>query len=211
METRMRCDPKIPLLLAIGACCASTAAFAENPAGFYIGAGVGVSTIRSDDPAYGYPGYYDDHHTAWKAIAGIRPITLLGLEYEYIDFGQPYDNHGYYDVNYYGTDSHPHASTLFAIGYLPIPIPFVDLYGKAGAGDLTTTLNEFAQQPCVPHGPCPNYVLVAQHDESHTKFAYGVGVQSKLPLGFAVRAEYERISSSYGDPDALTVSATWTF
>jgi hypothetical protein len=37
-----------------------------------------------------------------------------------------------------------------------------------------------------------------------------VGVQSKW-WGVALRAEYERISSRFGDPDALTVSATWTF
>jgi hypothetical protein len=30
-------------------------------------------------------------------------------------------------------------------------------------------------------------------------------------LGLAVRAEYERISTNGRDPDALTVSATWTF
>ena len=36
-------------------------------------------------------------------------------------------------------------------------------------------------------------------------------VQTALPLGFTVRAEYERISSQYGDPDAFTVSAVWRF
>jgi hypothetical protein len=43
-----------------------------------------------------------------------------------------------------------------------------------------------------------------------TKVAYGAGVQTHF-LGLAVRAEYERISSTYGDPDAVMVSATWTF
>ncbi len=198
---------RILALLGICACWTSSAR-AENPVGFYIGAGLGQSTIRSDDPAYGYPGYYNDHHFAWKGIVGIRPIAPLGLEYEYIDFGQPNDDHGYYDVNYYGSNSHPHASALFAVGYLPVPIPFVDFYGKAGVAYLTTTRNEFV---CDPHLACPQYVLVASHEQSDTRFAYGVGVQSKLLLGFAVRAEYERISSSYGDPDALTVSAVWTF
>jgi hypothetical protein len=47
-------------------------------------------------------------------------------------------------------------------------------------------------------------------DNWTTNFAYGVGVQTKW-LGLSVRAEYERISASGGDPDALTVSATWTF
>ena len=89
--------------------CAATAAFADNPAGFYLGTGEGYSTVRSDDPAFGYPGYFNDHQFAWKLMAGIRPIPFLGGEIEYIDFGQPDIHHGYYDYNYYGTDSHPLA------------------------------------------------------------------------------------------------------
>jgi hypothetical protein len=62
---------KIParkiLLLIFGICCASTAAFAENALGFYFGAEVGESEVRRD----GYYGpYFDEHHFAWKAIAG---------------------------------------------------------------------------------------------------------------------------------------------
>src|SRR5271170_1284923 len=130
--------------LAIGACAASTAAMADNPAGFYLGAGVGYSTVRSDDPAYGYPGYFNDHQTAWKLIAGVRPIPFVGAELEYIDFGQPGTYNGYYNANYYGTDSHPRAGALFAVGYLPLPVPFFDIYGKAGVArletDVTTTV-----------------------------------------------------------------------
>src|ERR1700730_6556879 len=110
-------------ILTVGACAASTAALADNPLGLYVGAGVGYSTIRSDDSAYGLPGYFNDHQTAWKVIAGGRPISLLGAEFEYIDFGQPGHHSGYYDTNYSGLDSHPRASTLLAVGYLPVPIP----------------------------------------------------------------------------------------
>ena len=49
-----------------------------------------------------------------------------------------------------------------------------------------------------------------RQDQTDNRFAYGVGVQSKA-WGVSFRAEYERISSQFGDPDALTVSATWTF
>ncbi len=142
-------------VLTVGACAASTAALADNLAGFYVGAGVGYSTVRSDDSAYGLPGYYNDHQTAWKAIAGVRPIPFLGAEYEYIDFGHPNNDHGYNGFNNYGLDSHPHASALFGVGYLPLPIPFIDVFGKAGVARLH--------------------------------------------------------NSQFGDPDALTVSATWTF
>jgi len=196
--------------LTLGACAASTAALADNPVGFYLGAGAGYSTIRSDDPAYGLPGYYNDHQTAWKAIAGVRPISIVGAEFEYIDFGQP-GSHNYYDVNYYGFDSHPTASALFAVGYLPLPMPFFDVFGKAGVARLKTDVTIPLAQACpVPQSGtpyCPTYYRQTQTDN---KFAYGVGVQSKF-WGVAFRAEYERISSQFGDPDALTVSATWTF
>ncbi len=195
-------------VLAVAGCGASTAALAEDPAGFYLGAGVGYSTIRSDDPAYGFPGYFDDHQTAWKAIAGVRPLPFVGAEFEYIDFGQPSID-SYYNADYYGLDSHPRAAALFGVGYLPLPIPFFDVFGKAGVARLQTDVNS-AVQNCSAAGICTEYVSIYRQDQTDYRFAYGVGVQSKA-WGFAFRAEYERISSPYGDPDALSVSATYTF
>jgi opacity protein-like surface antigen len=194
--------------LAVGACAASTAALADNPAGFYLGAGVGYSTIRSDDPSYGLPGYFNDHQTAWKVIAGVRPVSILGAEFEYIDFGHPNHDYGYSGYNYYGLDSHPRASALFGVGYLPLPIPFIDIYGKAGVARLETTVTTFQGQACPAFQTCPG--LYSRRDQTDNRFAYGVGVQSKF-WGVSFRAEYERIRSPYGDPDALTVGATWTF
>jgi hypothetical protein len=197
-------------ILAVGACAASTAALADNPAGFYLGAGVGYSTIRSDDSAYGLPGYYNDHQTAWKAIAGVRPIPFVGAEFEYIDFGQPSNDNGYYNTNLYGLDSHPRAAALFAVGYLPLPIPFFDIYGKAGVARLQTDATTIVTPSCTQMSTCSQLAYSYRHDETDNRFAYGVGVQSKY-WGVSFRAEYERISSPFGDPDALTVSATWTF
>jgi opacity protein-like surface antigen len=178
--------------------------------GFYFGAGVGESTIRSDDPGYGLPGYYNDHQTAWKGIIGIRPISYVGIEAEYIDFGQPGHHNGPDEIEYYGYDSHPRAPILFALGYLPIPIPYIDIYAKAGVARLKLTANDYTSTPCGTTGNnC--YVVTGRSDVTQTKFAYGAGVSSKLPLGFTVRAEYERIASPFGDPDAFTVSALWTF
>jgi opacity protein-like surface antigen len=207
----------IGALAAIAAAGTSTAAMAAddafglyNPVGLYLGGGVGESTIRSDDAPYGLPGYYNDHHTAWKAVIGVRPISFVGAEVEYIDFGGNRHS-GDYDVNYYGYDSHPRAPVLFGVGYLPIPIPFVDIFAKAGVARLKLAANQYASEPCVTGSACPNYEIIGRSDVTQTKFAYGGGISSKLPFGFTVRAEYERITSPYGDPDAFTVSALWTF
>jgi Outer membrane protein beta-barrel domain len=196
-------------ILAVGACAASTAALADNPVGFYVGAGVGYSTIRSDDSAYGLPGYYNDHQTAWKVIAGVRPIPFLGAEFEYIDFGQPGHRNGFYDTNFNGLDSHPRAPALFAVGYLPLPIPLIDVYGKAGVARLQTDVTTFVPSCATPPN-CAAPPTFFRQTQTDNRFAYGVGVQSKY-WGVSFRAEYERISSQFGDPDALTVSATWTF
>jgi outer membrane protein with beta-barrel domain len=204
----MRISKTLAALLAIAACGASVTAFADNPLGFYIGAGAGESEIRSDDSRYGYPGYYNDYQTAWQGMVGIRPIKLIGLEAVYIDFGQPYRHH-HYDYNVSGSDSHPTAPALFAVGYLPIPVPFIDIFAKAGAARLSTYITDFVQQPCFA-APC-TYVPTSRHQVIETRFAYGAGVQSKFPFGLIVRGEYERISSPFGDPDALIVSALWQF
>ena len=210
-EVFMRISKALGAVLAIAVCGASGAAFADNPVGFYVGAGVGESQIRSDDSYYGYPGYYNDYQFAWQGIIGVRPIRMLGLEATYIDFGQPYRHNGRYDFNVSGSDSHPTAPALFAVGYLPLPMPFIDVFAKAGVARLSTNVTDFAQQPCVAGGPCPYFIPTDRRQIIDTRFAYGAGVQSKFPFGLILRGEYERISSQFGDPDALMVSALWQF
>jgi hypothetical protein len=188
--------------------------------GFYVGPGIGESTVRSDSNVGSIGGYnfYDpfdhghDHHFAWKAVAGIRPISIVGAELEYLDFGHPGSDDNYYNGNYYyGPDSHPRAIAAFGVGHipLPLPLPFLDIYAKAGAARLHTNVNGFDGPACPPNAP---YCLPVISSQSRwdTRFAYGAGVQSKF-WGLSVRAEYERISSPYGDPDMFSVGATWTF
>jgi hypothetical protein len=202
--------------LALGALLLAATASADNLLGLYAGAGVGESTVRSD---YGFdPSYPDDshpHHTAWKALVGIRPIPFVGAEAEYLDFGHSssadsYDNR----FNYYGyqnnDDSHPKAGILYAVGYLPLP--FVDVFVKGGVARLETNLNSYGPVTCANNfaGSSCQPELLGRDHAWQTKGAYGAGVQAHF-LGLGVRAEYERISSGYGDPDAFMVSATWTF
>jgi opacity protein-like surface antigen len=196
-------------VLALAACGVSAVASAQsatNPAGFYVGAGVGPSQIRSDNNYYCCSNY--NYQFAWQALIGIRPLHVLGIEAEYIDFGQPGNGYYYVPAN---PGSHPTAPVLFAVGYLPIPVPYLDIFAKAGGARLSTRVSTYTQQPCVPGGSCPNYQYAGREEVTDTKFAYGVGVQSKFPFGLIVRGEYERIASQFGDPDAFMFSAIWTF
>ena len=194
-------------LSGLTAALASTGASADNLLGFYAGAGVGESTVRSD---YGFdPDYPTDshpHHTAWKVLAGIRPIPFVGAEAEYIDFGHPGSADNYSETSNYEADSHPKAGILSAVGYFPLP--FVDLFAKVGVARLETNVNYIHEGTCTLEDSCS--VFITRQHVWETKPAYGAGVQAHL-FGLAVRGEYERISSSLGDPDAYMLSATWTF
>jgi hypothetical protein len=217
------------ILLAVctvGAFGAATPVLASNPAGAYIGFGAGTSNVGNNTPCgygnycygygygYGYGGGYGNNVVAWKVIAGIRPLPIIGAEVEYMDFGSANGNSGYYNNNYeFNANSHPKATLLYGIGYLPLPLPFLDVYGKAGVARLQTNLT-YSSCPSYSAGgagspPTCNPVNYG-FNQWNDKFAYGAGVQAKFQ-DFAFRAEYERISSTYGDPDAFTVSVTWTF
>ena len=201
---------------ALGTCivAASASASEANLLGFYAGAGVGESTVRSDygfDPDY--PLESHPHHTAWKVVAGIRPIPFVGAEAEYIDFGHPSSADSYFEhlnSSDFNADSHPKATVLSAVGY--IPLPYLDIFGKVGVARLETNLNSYTASSCTDVDPASSCAgVLTRQDAWQTKIAYGAGVQAHFFSALAVRGEYERISSTYGDPDAFMVSATWTF
>jgi opacity protein-like surface antigen len=193
-------------------------ASATDPLGLYIGAAVGSAHIRSDEVAFalpngtdGTPLGFDQQHLGWKVLAGLRPISLVGAELEYIDFGHPSSVQPFGNLLAYQTNVHPKATTLFGVIYLPLPLPLFGLYGKAGVARLQRNVS--AQVVCtVTSGDCPptRYFPPLALSESDIYFAYGAGAQVKLST-FAVRLEYERISANGGDPDLFSLGVTWTF
>ena len=64
---------------------------------------------------------------------------------------------------------------------------------------------------CPTSMPCllPIFIPPYSANGTSTRFTYGAGVQVKLAT-LAVRAEYERIHSSDGDPDLLSLALTWS-
>jgi opacity protein-like surface antigen len=178
-----------------------------NLAGFYAGAGVGESTVRSD---YGFdpenPLDSHPHDTAYQLMAGIRPLPFVGAEAEYMDFG-----HGELNGRDSNADSHPKAGILSGVGYLPLP--FIDVFAQAGVARLETNIDSYEGVACTGSevvGSCGPPLRTRRH-ASQTKAAYGGGVQAHFFESLAVRGEYQRINSVYGAPDAFMISATWTF
>ncbi|HEY6483537.1 MAG TPA: outer membrane beta-barrel protein [Steroidobacteraceae bacterium] len=175
------------------------------PLGVYIGGAFGRSNVRVDNTETRDLFSFNESHAAWKALVGIRPIAPLGAELEYIDFGHPARSLGGISE-----DARARAAGLFAVAYLPIPL--VDVYGKAGIARLQT-IAKGTLQTLQPTGQvCSNSSLSCIFDTDHTdtRFAYGAGVQVKV-LRVGVRAEYERISAPGGDPSLLSLGLTWTF
>jgi hypothetical protein len=200
------------LLLALSATCASTRVFADDAGGFYLGAAIGESHVRSSkeilgDTDFVYP--FDEHHSAWKVTAGIRPIPPLGVELEYIDFGNP---SAASEIGGFGGISQVDAKALalFAVGYVPLPAPFLDLYGKLGIARLHTTVTEVPPVPDCPGGASSCAATPFNISGSNTNVAYGAGLQGKFG-SLAIRAEYERIAASGGNPDLVSLGVTWTF
>jgi opacity protein-like surface antigen len=192
------------VLLTFCAVGTSSSAAAGDLLGVYAGAGVGQSHVRSGanpiDTALGF----SEHHTAWKVVAGIRPISLVGAEFEYIDFGKTSAS-AQVAGNQLSADVHPKAVAVFGLLYMPIPLPVLDVYGKVGLARLQSTINAV--------GSCGNPCLVAPQynsNNSNNRFAYGAGVQAKL-LGLGVRVEYERINANAGDPDLFSLGVNWHF
>ncbi|HEY2807683.1 MAG TPA: porin family protein [Steroidobacteraceae bacterium] len=172
-----------PLLLC-GCVAACTPALAEEVLGIYVGAGVGRTDLRQDDYQI------DGHATGWKLLAGWRPLSLVGVEAEYTDLGSR-------SVTTDGGATHvstnAKAAAAYVVGYLPVPLPWIDVYGKVGAAKVKANTSAYCTQ-CLAKPP--------DFDSSKSGVAFGAGVQLKSGR-WAARLDYERFDGSHGDPALL--------
>jgi opacity protein-like surface antigen len=187
-------------------------AHAADLFGFYAGAAAGRADVTANQAAFGQ---FDEHATGWKVLVGIRPLSLIGAELEYADLGHPSTQTplGSFPNLAAQADAHSRATTLSGLLYAPIPVPFLDLYGKAGFSRLRSDTHAVVICTATPTNPgCPPILPIAPFslNETSTRFAYGAGAQLKVSA-LAVRVEYERINASEGNQGFLSVGLTWTF
>lgn len=177
----------LPLtVLALAA--ATTAQAADN--GFYLGAGVTQAQV---DGIFG--SQLDIDNTAWKLIAGFRPIDLLAVEANYMDLGSESRSFG---GGLASASVDAKAFAAYAVGFLPLPLPLLDVYAKAGLArwDL--------------QGNASGAVLTSV-DDNGTEFAWGAGAQVSFG-SLAARLEYENFDIQNTDgADLYTLGVTWTF
>ncbi len=176
-------------------------AHAEELLGLYVGGAIGQAQVEANVPSIGE---FKENHSAFKVIAGIRPISLVGAELSYIDFGHPRGRFNGFPSNANVSEK---GADAFAVLYLPVPV--VDVFVKAGLARLQSTANGVR----LGAGACtttdPNCALFGLN-RTDTRFAAGAGTQFKLGA-WAVRAEYERFNAAGGNPNLVSLGVTWTF
>jgi opacity protein-like surface antigen len=160
------------LLLASTLALFAGAAQADDLLGLY--AGAGITRAKVEDI---FHTNFNLSNTSWKIYAGFRPAGFpLGIDVDYMDLGSAaagtFEGVGHADAK---------AFAAYAVGYLPIPAPNIDVYGKAGLARWQ--FNGNITQPG----------LFAVSDNG-TDFAWGVGLQVHFLERFAARVEYEHFN-----------------
>ncbi len=155
-------------VLALG----TGAAHAENGF-FYLGAGVSHNNVTGITDL-GDQGSING--SSWKAFAGVRPMKLFGVEADYLDLGS---GSSCVDAPCSAT-AHSDGSAYagYLMGFAPIELPIVDVFGKVGAPHwkLSGGVNE-----------------TTGFSHSGTDFAWGFGVQAHFSM-VGARLEYENFN-----------------
>jgi len=166
-------------LVAIALLLGAGSAFAGDGT-FYLGAG--ISKDKVSDIVNGGTSFPDIDNTAWKVFLGVRPLSVIAFEADYLDLGSQ-------TSTFVISSDHADAKAFagFAVGFLPIPVPFLDVFGKAGIARWTLDGSSIT-------------ALVPGSFSTHgTDFAWGVGTQVHFG-NFGARLEYEnfRIPNTNG-------------
>ena len=154
------------LLLAFGA----GAARADDL--LYLGAGITRNSVKDIAQTAS-----DFNTTSWKVLAGFRPISWFAAEADYIDLGSE-------TTSFTNANAHLQykAFTGYAVGFVPLPVPFVDVFGKVGLARWSSSGSNVA----LPG----NFFSLS---DSGTEFAWGIGAQAHMG-SLGVRLEYESFS-----------------
>jgi len=170
---------------------------------FYFGAGITGNHVNHFE-VQGFDNFPDINSTSWQVFAGIRPISLFAVEAGYLDLGSEANtfdtplscvSHGTCAVIW---ESDAKAFAGYAVGFLPIPLPYLDVYGKAGLARYKwngkiTSYNNLG----VPNGS-------SAYTDNSTVFTWGAGVQAHMGI-IGARLEYEGFNKASTSVFSLSV------
>src|SRR5260370_22698531 len=106
--------PTAPVVVFVLAVLPTGQAFAGDLLGLYVGGAAGQSQVEANAPSIGD---FKQNHSAFKVIAGIRPISPIGAELSYIDFGHPSGS-----INTDPSNVSEKGADAFGVLYLPVPV-----------------------------------------------------------------------------------------
>ena len=178
------------LFLASALALFASAAQADDLLGLY--AGAGIVRAKMEDV---FHTNFTFSNTSWKLYGGFRPPGFpLGVDVDYVDLGNRTAG------TFRGlAHANSKAFAAYAVGYLPIPVPNIDVYGKAG----------LARWQFGGNYSSPSLFSVS---ENGTDFAWGVGGQVHFLERFAVRLEYEHFNVREADGVQLySLGVSYTF
>ena len=159
----------VVMVLALGA----GVAHADNGM-LYVGAGLTNDKLRDIAATNS-----NLNSTNWKVWAGFRPVSVFAVEADYMDLGSQNV------TTVVGGPSSTHidykAFAGYAVGYLPIPVPYLDVFAKAGLARWSSS-----------GGNMVGGSFFSLSDNG-TQFAWGVGGQVHFG-NLGARLEYENFS-----------------
>jgi hypothetical protein len=140
------------MVLALGA----NAARADD--GFFY-AGGGISKDKLSGITNQGTNFADIDSTSWKVFAGFRPLSVFAIEADYLDLGSA-DSSTHTDAK---------AFAGYAVGFLPIPVPYLDVFGKAGLSRVKLNGSAASPLPAASFSPAPGYTSATSVPGSSTK------------------------------------------
>lgn len=171
---------------------------------FYFGVGITGNHVSSVG-VRGFDNYFPNiDSTSWKIFAGIRPIRLFAVEADYLDLGGGTKTFqtplSCEDVGSCATvwDSDARAFAGYALGFLPVPVPALDVYGKAGIAryKLNRSITDYNS------GGMP--IDSRAYPDDSTVFTWGAGVQMHFGT-IGGRVEYEGFNKGSSSVFSLSV------
>jgi len=159
--------------------------------------------------------------TAWKIAASFRPVRIVGVEFQFIDFGEGTERAtsgwslggGQVPTNRERSSSlnaSAEARVLSALLFVPEQLPLIDVYGKIGIADLDESIIANATEyVCTPLSICRSD-FSSELRQSDVGPYVGFGARIKVGAAAGVRAELEAVDRDGGDPMTfLSVGIAW--
>lgn len=157
--------------------------------------GLGTAAAHADDFVYAGAGIVRANiqniastndsvtNTSWKALAGLRPISMFAAELDYIDLGSN-------TIGGEGGVVHldNKAFAGYAVGFVPIPVPNLDVFGKIGLARWSSSGSSVSS-------PTSGFFSISNNS---TEFAWGIGGQYRFGQ-LAARLEFENFSIPHTD------------